>query len=52
MCGGLVKQGDIHFIRANLPIDELSAQTFCMVMSSLLNIADALEQKYVGGDDF
>jgi len=49
-CGGLVKAGNVYFIRHGLPIDDISADEIESPAATVCAVADLLEEKLVGGD--
>jgi hypothetical protein len=51
ICGGLVKTGDKHFVRHCMLIADMSADEFAVPLVFVTALADALEEKYVGGDN-
>ena len=50
LCGGLVRIGEKHYIRHNMPIDDLSIKEFTQPLRIVTNIADQFEDEYVGDD--
>ncbi|MCL1991737.1 MAG: hypothetical protein FWG66_02180 [Spirochaetes bacterium] len=50
-CGGLVKVGDRHFVRANVPIDHLPPEQFVTILDVIVGVADEMEMRFVGSDD-
>ena len=51
LCGGMVKIGERHFVRHNMLIDDLSPEQFESIMQIVMNAADKMEEKFIGGDD-
>ena len=51
MCGGLVKIGDKHFVRHCMPVADLSTEELDDPLHIVINVADELEKKFVGGDE-
>jgi len=49
-CGGLVKSGNVYFIRHGMLIDDVSADEIEYPVSTICAVADLLEEKLVGGD--
>jgi hypothetical protein len=51
ICGGMVKIGERHFIRACLPVDDLSPEQFVTIMEIVVGIADEMEERFIGTDE-
>lgn len=52
MCGGMVKKGNLHFVRHCMPIDNVDGDDFVAIMSVIVGVADKLEERFVGGDSY
>lgn len=52
MCGGMVKIGDLHFVRHCMPIDNINGEDFIAIMNIIIGVADELEERFVGGDSY
>jgi hypothetical protein len=51
-CGGIVKIGDNYAVRHCIPIADLSNEEIIGPMTIVASVADSLEEKLVGGDNF
>ena len=52
ICGGLVKIKENYYIRHTMPIDDLSTEELVSPMEQIALIADVIEEKFVGEDNF
>lgn len=50
--GGLIKSGDKHFVRHSLLLATASNSTLIYPISTLAQLADEIEEKYTGGDQY
>jgi len=51
-CGGLIKIADNYAVRYCIPIADLSNEEIIGPINILASVADTLEEKLVGGDNF
>jgi hypothetical protein len=51
VCGGLTKKGKRHFVRHATLVNDLSPEEFDRPLEVIAELADNLEQKFVGGDE-
>lgn len=49
--GGIVKAAGMHFVRENLPLEDLKPDKFDMLIETISGFADQLEQSCIGGDE-
>ena len=49
-CGGLVKIGDLHYIRHSTPIQDLNEEEFSLPFEFVAHSADTLEKEFMGVD--
>ena len=50
--GGLIKSGDKHFVRHSLLLETASNSTLIYPISTIAQLADEIEEKYTGGDQY
>ena len=51
-CGGLIKIGDNYAVRHCIPIADLSNEEIIGPLNIVASVADSLEEKLVGADNF
>lgn len=50
--GGVVVMGDRFFLRHTVPLADLDIDEFTGPFQTVLTVADSLEQRYMGSDEF
>ena len=50
--GGLVKTDDKHFVRYSLLLETASELSLLRPINTIAQLADEIEEKYIGGDQY